>query len=323
MPTLSFSSGRSFIKDAKHYKITSWIAGSFQSPRAMSSRTIFEPEPNEQTNPKKQQLPDDKPWDGEESVSDSVLRMIMDKYSKPLRVEGAARRNLPQPQTYSPHVQGLYDNAEEESIMSSGEKAILRDKAVRSKRQKRIINAREAALDYSLEKKYPSQPKQDDNADEKQPKSIAEIGLLAEERIREARAKGLFDHLPGRGKPIPVDVNENNPFVDRTEYFLNRIVQRQGAAPPWIMMQQEVDTETTKFRSQLERSLRLYLPDQSSSTRGLGEWRQNNEPFYTKLLDKLNGRVRSYNVMCPSSVRKGRLNLEDEIQEVYRRINKN
>ncbi|KAG2216766.1 hypothetical protein INT45_005880 [Circinella minor] len=314
------------------------------------SRSIFDPEPSEDssatttTNTKvkeKQQLPNDKPWDGEESVADSVLRMVMDKYNKPLRVEGAARRQLPQPQTYSHHVQGLYDTDNKdqgESNMSSGEKAALRDKMVRSKRQKRIMNARDAALDYSLEKKYPSQPaKQPNNNNNKdkeeqeedefmlRPKSIAQMGLLAEERIRQARAEGHFDNLSGRGQPIPVDVNENNPFVDRTEYFLNRIVQRQGAAPPWIMMQQEVDTETTKFRTDLERSLRLYVTGADSqqittSSMVLREWRHNNQGYFTKLVESLNGRLRSYNVMCPASVRKTRLDLEDELQDIYRRI---
>ncbi|KAI9498467.1 hypothetical protein BDB00DRAFT_449980 [Zychaea mexicana] len=323
-----------------------------------SSRNIFDPEPNEQkaisSRNKQQQLPIDKPWDGEESVADSVLRMIMDKYNKPLRVEGAARRQLPQPQTYSPHVQGLYDTADssksngngtinnssqEESTLSSGEKAILRDKAVRSRRQKRIMNAREAALDYSLEKKYPSSSpttttmttkknyekddamKNNNDEETQRPRSIAQIGLLAEERIREARAQGHFDNLAGRGKPISTDINENNPFVDRTEYFLNRIVQRQGAAPPWIMMQQEVDTETTMFRTDLERSMRLYLIDQEQrKSASLREWRQNNQEYFAKLLKRLNGRLRSYNVMCPASVRKLRLDLEDELQETYRRL---
>ncbi|KAI9262364.1 hypothetical protein BDA99DRAFT_438890 [Phascolomyces articulosus] len=262
----------------------------------------------------------------------------MDKYNKPLRVEGAARRNLPQPQTYAHPIQGLYDKHSQEqqedttnSELSSGEKAMLRDKMTRSKRQKRIMSARDAALDYSLEKKYPSSSSQkkkgiveEDNEWMERPKSIAEMGLLAEERIREARAKGHFDYLPGRGKPIPTDINENNPFVDRTEYFLNRIVQRQGAAPPWIMMQQEVDTETTKFRTDLERSLRLYVTTErdsiTTSSMALREWRHNNQGYFGTLLEKLNGRLRSYNVMCPASVRKNRLDLEEELQDVYRRI---
>ncbi|KAI7874239.1 hypothetical protein K492DRAFT_174661 [Lichtheimia hyalospora FSU 10163] len=301
--------------------------------RTFVTRNIFNPEPEDDEEEdrlnklttrqhKQHQSHHEKPWDGDESVADSVLRMIMDKYNKPLRVEGAAKRNLPQPQVHPSQVQGLYDDDHQE--ISSGEKAVLRDKLTRSKKQKRIMNARDAAFDYSMERKYPSTPHEKETSqqeEQERPKSITEIGLLAEERIREAKAKGYFDNLAGRGKPIPVDIHENNPFVDRTEYFLNRIVQRQGAAPPWIMMQQEVDTEITQLRTSLERSLELCMMDGiSSTTRVFRDWRQQHGGYFDKLLEKVNQQVRSYNVMCPASVRKNRIDLDEELQEVYRRL---
>ena len=30
---------------------------------------------------------------------------------------------------------------------------------------------------------------------------------------------------------------EKNPFVSREEFLMNRIVQRNGAAPPWVELQ--------------------------------------------------------------------------------------
>lgn len=298
--------------------------------RRLTIRSIFEPDDEaDQQRPqqmsKRKQLPSDKPWDGEESVAESVLRMIMDKYRAPLRVEGAARRQLPQPQLHPNQVQGLFEERSHDNI-SSGQKALMRDKSVRSRKQKRLMNAREAALDYSLSQKYPVEQKDETaaNHEEPRPRSINEIQSLAEERIREARARGDFDNLPGRGKPIPKDIYEDSPFLDRTEYFLNRIIQRQGAAPPWVMMQQEVDTETSNFRTRLRSSILtrvdiLYrekggnTPDRRAI---LQYWDENDGEYFRVHLNHLNQRLRSYNVMCPPSVRKNRLLFEREVNDM-------
>jgi DnaJ family protein C protein 28 len=74
--------------------------------------------------------------------------------------------------------------------------------------------------------------------------------------------------VQGRGKPIARDSDENNPYIDRGEYFMNRIVKRQGAKPPWIELlggkslvsrkyvlrssyATELETAHTAFRSSL------------------------------------------------------------------------
>ena len=100
------------------------------------------------------------------------------------------------------------------------------------------------------------------------PGSIAAWTTLVEDRIQRAQLRGVFQNVKGRGKPFQVDTEESNPYIDRTEYLMNRIVQRQGAAPPWIDLQQrtllptlwpyialircvEVDGQLHAFRSTL------------------------------------------------------------------------
>ena len=34
-----------------------------------------------------------------------------------------------------------------------------------------------------------------------------------------------------------VSNDEGNPFIGREEFLMNRIVQRNGAAPPWVELQ--------------------------------------------------------------------------------------
>ena len=52
-----------------------------------------------------------------------------------------------------------------------------------------------------------------------------------------APSEGQFKTLTGRGKPLQRETAEGNPFIGREEFFMNRIVQRQGAAPPWVEIQ--------------------------------------------------------------------------------------
>ena len=55
--------------------------------------------------------------------------------------------------------------------------------------------------------------------------------------VKEARAQGRLDNIKGRGKPMIISGEERNPFIGREEFLMNRIVQRNGAAPPWVELQ--------------------------------------------------------------------------------------
>ncbi|GAN10550.1 conserved hypothetical protein [Mucor ambiguus] len=312
----------------------------YNSNNTSSQRTIFDAARDEEErqylakSSKKQQLPDDKPWDGEEPVNHSVLRMIIDKYRAPLRVEGAARRNIPQPQSsYVPP-------PPQKDEKSSQLKKLEREQKERERKQNRITNAKDSAFEYAMNRKYPldeekahvaenivrSQSKKDVDWEdwdlEEKPRHIDELGLLSDARIRAARARGEFADLPGRGKPIAEDPLLNNPFVDRTEYFLNRIIQRNGAAPPWVMMQQEVDTEVSSIRSQMNSAIKRCVEQVKheksvvNKSLVLAQFDKLEKSYLNKELGRVNMRVRSYNVMCPAPVRKPLLEFESEIKSV-------
>lgn len=55
--------------------------------------------------------------------------------------------------------------------------------------------------------------------------------------FQKARTSGLFKNVKGRGQPLARSVDETNPFIAREEFLMNRIVQRNGAAPPWVEVQ--------------------------------------------------------------------------------------
>jgi DnaJ family protein C protein 28 len=52
-----------------------------------------------------------------------------------------------------------------------------------------------------------------------------------------ARQQGHFRNLKGRGKPLILSDEERNPFISREEFFMNRIIKKNKAAPPWVELQ--------------------------------------------------------------------------------------
>ena len=54
-----------------------------------------------------------------------------------------------------------------------------------------------------------------------------------------------------RGKAIERDTRADNPFLDTTEYIMNKMIQRQEIVPPWIEKQQELVKTADIFRARL------------------------------------------------------------------------
>ena len=84
------------------------------------------------------------------------------------------------------------------------------------------------------------------------PASVQGLAALANERIEDAIARGQFKNIPrGKGKNIERDYTASSPFLDTTEYFMNKIIQKQEIVPPWIEKQQELVKAAASFRSRL------------------------------------------------------------------------
>jgi len=64
------------------------------------------------------------------------------------------------------------------------------------------------------------------------PGTIQGLASLANQKIEDAIARGQFKNLPSRGKKMEPDYNASNPFLDTTEYFLNKMIKKQEIVPP-------------------------------------------------------------------------------------------
>lgn len=84
------------------------------------------------------------------------------------------------------------------------------------------------------------------------PTSLQGLAALANERIEDAINRGQFKNIPrGKGTNIERDYTASSPFLDTTEYFMNKIIQKQEIVPPWIEKQQELVKAASVFRTRL------------------------------------------------------------------------
>ncbi|KAJ9096728.1 hypothetical protein QFC21_004998 [Naganishia friedmannii] len=198
--------------------------------------------------------------------------------------------------------------------------------------QGRIIGAREGALDYRLGGGEGYQTRGTSAAGggvKGGPSGMRAWQNLVEDRIERARSKGWFDNVSGRGKRINHDHDENNPYLDRGEYFMNRIVKRQGAKPPWIEL---LGAFRTSILSSYVRSLvRSLITSPFHSRQSLAQlsleqveamrdkrWLARDGAYHAEAVKDLNNTVRKMNAMAPQVARRGLVVLDDELALVYR-----
>ncbi|KAI0065799.1 hypothetical protein BV25DRAFT_1821485 [Artomyces pyxidatus] len=191
----------------------------------------------------------------------------------------------------------------------------------------RLTRAKESTLDYRLGIKTSHA-----NA-RPNPVSMRGWGGLVEERIERARLAGHFRSIKGRGEPIKRQIDEGNPFIAREEYLMNRIVQRQGAAPPWVEIQGELETAVAAFRevvrqSWTRRAVRMLTASQPAallpalSLRDVAalrdaEWEARERAYHDSALAEINSLVRKYNALAPYAVRRPYYVREAELGKAY------
>jgi hypothetical protein len=117
---------------------------------------------------------------------------------------------------------------------------------------------------------------------------------IAERKIQEAMEAGVFDNLPDKGKPIPLDVN---PFEDPSLWMGHHLLRVNGFAPAWIEEARDIDQSAARLRSML----------MEASPRAMAEFRERGV--------ELNRRILTYNLKCPSAqFHKRPIDLEAEIK---------
>ncbi|XP_010086158.1 PREDICTED: dnaJ homolog subfamily C member 28 [Pterocles gutturalis] len=165
--------------------------------------------------------------------------------------------------------------------------------------QFRVDRATEQVLEYRkqrLESQYAVTDlmKAKDVRQSKKVKITQAVERLVEDLIQESMAKGDFDNLSGKGKPL--QKFSDCPHIDPMTHNLNRILIDNGYQPEWILMQKEIRETIEQLRKSVV-----------ASRRNLGEpmtpyrqkqWNRICEQF-TEDIRKLNKRIDNFNLVVP------------------------
>ncbi|GJC81446.1 hypothetical protein ColLi_04284 [Colletotrichum liriopes] len=220
------------------------------------------------------------PWTGEESQSDTVLRML-DDARKPLKPEVRGKFQIP-----------------------PVDMRIRKEPKIRP--GQRAADARERASTYTgmglkegngLSKKEREEMRQEFRdrfaaAARAVPNTISGLESLANERIEDAIARGQFKNIP-RGKGVERDTRADNPFIDTTEYIMNKMIKRQEIVPPWIEKQQELAKAAGVFRARMRNDWRRHVARMISSRGGSLEEQMQRAEDYARAEERHNPRKKN------------------------------
>jgi hypothetical protein len=199
-------------------------------------------------------------WTGQESIHDASLRMLTDAH-KPLRVPGGGGMRTPGPSAPLPR------RVDTGRTSRKGQGVRLADARDRSGLYSSL---KDSEIDEQEKEKRFQELKDrfSPNARAVVPGTVQGLTNLANQRIEDAIARGQFKNISMRGKKLERDYNMSNPFLDTTEYFLNKMIQKQEIVPPWIEKQQELVSAATKFRTRLRLDWRRHAARMIASAGG-------------------------------------------------------
>ncbi len=118
---------------------------------------------------------------------------------------------------------------------------------------------------------------------------------IAEQRIQDAMAEGLFDDLAGKGQPLKLEDDSHIPPELRLAY---KILKMADCLPPELELQKEIVTlrdlvaNLPDEKEKLQQMRRLnFLTMKLSMTRKISPLLQEHNLYTDKILQKLNGPV--------------------------------
>ena len=151
--------------------------------------------------------------------------------------------------------------------------------------------------------------------------SSIDWGDLVERRIQEAQEQGLFDDLPGKGRPL--DLSEN-PFLDRSWRLAYKLLQDSGFTLDWIELDKEIRAELAACRQALARARARYDEAQTGLKGKVGpqaegekaqadiSWQRALASFAERA-NKLNKKIDLFNLKVPLfRLQRPRISVEEE-----------
>jgi len=117
---------------------------------------------------------------------------------------------------------------------------------------------------------------------------------IAERKIQDAIDEGLFDNLPGRGKPLDLSTN---PFEPPGMGAVNRLLKHNKVLPLWLLLEQEIEASRALALATLAR-----WEASEPGLRGTADYarlRAAAREAYARHLKQTNDLILKYNYSSP------------------------
>ncbi len=140
---------------------------------------------------------------------------------------------------------------------------------------------------------------------------------LITEQLDKAAANGAFDNLPGKGQPLRLNENPNEPADMR---MANKLLKDNNLTPAWIGDRKELLAKIEALRADMQRQWDLICAGAEASG-GDKEalertWRRNLSRWEARI-GELNRRIVSLNIILPVwRMELHRLRLDEELKRI-------
>jgi len=133
---------------------------------------------------------------------------------------------------------------------------------------------------------------------------------MIEEKIQRAIEDGAFKELPGKGKPIQFDGDQNR---NSEHWLVNKVLKNADLLPPWLELDKEIrsNLETleqillkhSEFLKEQKQSLLQdnRLLKQKNYLKSLIGRHQSQKKQYIELLLSINPKIKKMNLLVPFS----------------------
>ena len=114
--------------------------------------------------------------------------------------------------------------------------------------------------------------------------------------LEEAMRQGVFDNLPGKGKPLNLNEDPNEPLEMR---MANKILKNNDLTPPWIADRKAILAEIEQIRAEMHHKWEWVgsAPAAHRAQRD-GEWQRALKSWEGRIAD-LNRRILNMNLGLP------------------------
>jgi hypothetical protein len=149
---------------------------------------------------------------------------------------------------------------------------------------------------------------------------------VADRKIKEAQDEGLFDNLPGKGKPLNLDEDSRVPPEQR---LANKLLKEANVLPDWIELDKEVRQTQVQWERRIDAFGRRWEEDRRRriATFRLGEDDlpdRNRDHFLLEVaigLRALNDRIDRLNLIVPTlAQQRPRISLRERMRELEERL---